>query len=144
MPSAQRTIVINRPIDMVFGFFTDPANDRKWRSAVKEIQSNGPPEVGSRIRQVITGPGGRGVPADIQIIAYEPSERYAFAVVAGPVRPRGEFRFRSTDADATEVTFQLVAEMGGLKNALMGKFVQRSVLGEVANLDRAKEVLEAG
>jgi hypothetical protein len=35
MPAARRTIVIERPIDDVFAFLTDPANDRSWRTHVK-------------------------------------------------------------------------------------------------------------
>src|SRR6266545_4187370 len=86
MPEAQRTIVIDRPADQVFAFFTDHGNDPKWRPAVKEVAAQGPAGVGSTIHQVVKGPGGRGIPADIEVTAYEPSSRYAFKVIAGPVR----------------------------------------------------------
>lgn len=36
MPSAQRTITINRPPEQVFAFFTDHGNDPRWRPYVKE------------------------------------------------------------------------------------------------------------
>jgi uncharacterized protein YndB with AHSA1/START domain len=93
MPSAERTIVIDRPPDQVFAFFADPANDRAWRPHVKEIAAQGPAGVRATIHQVVDGPGGRGIPADIEVTAYEPPTRYAFRVVAGPARPIGEFRF---------------------------------------------------
>src|SRR4029078_5944869 len=96
MPSAQRTITIDRPPDQVFGFFADPANDQKWRPHVKEIAAEGPPRMGRRIHQVGDGPGGRGIAADIEVTAYEPPTRYAFQVVAGPARPRREFRVSPT------------------------------------------------
>jgi uncharacterized protein YndB with AHSA1/START domain len=142
MPSAQRTLVIARPVDTVFAFFTDPDNDPKWRPAVKEIKADGPPSVGATIHQVVAGPGGRGIPADIEITGYEPNARYAFKVVAGPVRPRGEMRFAATPEGGTEVSFSLDVELSGLKKALMGRPVQKSVDGEMANLDRAKQILE--
>jgi uncharacterized protein YndB with AHSA1/START domain len=143
MPSARRSIVIARPAAEVFSFFTDPTNDQKWRTHVKEITAEGPPAVGARIHQVITGPGGRGIPADLQVTEYEPSTRYAFDVVAGPVRPRGEFRFAPTPDGGTEVTMSLRAELGGLKNLVMAKTVQKSMDGEMARLDKAKELLES-
>jgi uncharacterized protein YndB with AHSA1/START domain len=136
-------LVIARPVSAVFAFFTDPENDQKWRSDVKEIKAEGPPAVGAKIHQVVAGPGGRGIPADIEITTYEPDQRYAFAVTAGPVRPRGDMRFAPTAEGGTEITFTLEADLGGLKRILMGKPVQKSMDGEMANLDKAKALLEA-
>jgi len=143
MPSAARNLVIARPVSAVFAFFTDPENDQKWRSHVKEIKAEGPPKVGAKIHQVVAGPGGRGIPADLEITAYEPDQRYAFAVTAGPVRPRGDMQFAPTSEGGTEITFTLEADLGGLKKMLMGKPVQKSMDGEMANLDKAKALLEA-
>lgn len=142
MPSAQRTISIATTPEKAFAFFTDPANDQRWRPHVKEIAASDPPGVGAHIHQVVEGPGGRGIPADIEIAAYEPSTRYAFAVIAGPARPKGEFRFSPT-ATGVEVSFSLNAELGGLKKLLMGGPVQSSMNGEMAALDTAKSLLEA-
>jgi uncharacterized protein YndB with AHSA1/START domain len=143
MPSASRTITVNRPPDEVFRFFSTPANDPKWRTHVKEIEAAGAPAVGSRIHQVIAGPGGRGIPADIEITAYEPSTRYAFKVTAGPARPVGEFRFAPNGA-GTDLTFTLDAELGGIKKLLMSGSVQKSMDGEMASLDTAKRLIETG
>jgi len=141
MPRAQRTIVIDRPPDQVFAFFTDPRNDVKWRRHVKEIAANGPLGVGSTIHQVVPGPGGRGIPADIEVVAFEPSKRYAFRVTAGPVRPSGEFLFAPKDS-GTEVCLSLNAELRGIKRLAMSRSVQKSMDGEVASLDKAKALLE--
>ena len=142
MPSAQRTIVIDRPVDVVFAFFTDPANDLRWRTHVKEISTAEPVAEGARIHQVVKGPGGRGIPADIVVTAYEPTTRYAFRVVAGPVRPVGEFRF-APDGDATAVSLSLSADLRGLKKLLLSRPVQGSMDGEMQALDRAKAALES-
>jgi len=64
MPSARRTIVIGRPAEEVFAFFTDPTNGQVRRQHVKEISLAGPMTMGSTIHQVVAGPGGRGMPAD--------------------------------------------------------------------------------
>jgi uncharacterized protein YndB with AHSA1/START domain len=143
MPSAQRTIVINRPPEQVFAFFADPANDQKWREHVKEVAAEGPARVGSRVHQVVEGPGGRGIAADIEVTAYEPPTRYAFQVVAGPARPRGEFRF-TPSGSGTQVAFALSADLGGWKKLLLSGPVQGSMDGEMRALDTAKRLLEAG
>lgn len=143
MPNAERTLVIKRPPEAVFAFFADPANDPIWRPHVKEIAADGPPAVGSHVHQVVEGPGGRGIAADMKITAYEPSSRYAFQVVAGPARPKGEYRFTPT-GDGTEVHFSLSAELGGLKGMFLSRPVQSSMDGEMAALDTAKATLERG
>ena len=141
MPSATRTITIDRPPEDVFAFFSDPANDQQWRSHVKEIAAGGQPGVGRKVHQVIEGPGGRGLPADIEVTAYDPPRRYGFQVVAGPARPRGEFVV-SPSGSGSSVTFSLAADLGGWKRFVMSRPVQSSMDGEMANLDRAKAILE--
>jgi uncharacterized protein YndB with AHSA1/START domain len=143
MPHAERTIVINRTPDEVFEFFSNPANDQSWRPHVKEIAPDGPPGVGRRIHQVVEGPGGRGIAADIEVTAYEPPTRYAFQVVAGPARPQGEFRFQPSGS-GTEASFSLSADLGAIKGLFMSRPVQSSMDGEMRSLDTAKAKLEAG
>jgi carbon monoxide dehydrogenase subunit G len=142
MPSASRTISIQTTPEKAFAFFADPANDMRWRPGVKEISAMGPAGVGGKVHQVVAGPGGRGIAADIEVTAYEPPTRYAFAVVAGPARPKGEFRISPT-ASGVDVAFSLSAELGGLKRFLLGGPVQSSMDGEMAALDTAKRLLEA-
>jgi uncharacterized membrane protein len=141
MPSAQRSITVHRPVAEVFAFFTDPANDRRWRQHVTEVSTTGPIAVGSRVHQVVRGPGGRGIPADLEVVALEPLERYGFQVVAGPVRPTGEYRF-GADGDTTTVSLSLAAALSGWKKLVMARAVQTSMDTEVAGLDRAKALLE--
>jgi len=142
MPSAERTIVIDRPPDQVFAFFADPANDKAWRPHVKEIAARGPAGVGATIQQVVEGPGGRGLAADLEITAFDPPTRYAFRVIAGPARPIGEFRF-APSGTGTAVAFSLRADLGFLKGLVLGRPVQTSMNGEMAALDRAKALIEA-
>lgn len=140
MPSAQRSVVIDRPVDQVFAFFTDPSNELKWRPHLKEVTAQGPIGVGSRVHQVVKGPG-RGIPADIEVTAFEQSSRYGFRVVAGPVRPVGEFTFAAGEGGTT-VSLSLAAELTGLKKLVMSRAVQRSMDAEMNALDRAKAVIE--
>ena len=142
MPSASRTILIDRPIAEVFGFFADAENDLEWRSGVKEIKRQGELGVGARYRQRVNGPAGRTISADIEVTDYELDKHVAFHAIAGLVRPRGDYTFRDV-GPSTEVTFTLDAPMSGIKGFFMGKAVQKTMDAEVAGLDRAKSVLES-
>jgi len=141
VPDANRTLTINRPVDQVFAFFADAENDPKWRPAVKHIKRTGPLAVGTRYEQQVAGPGGRSIPADIEVTAFEPNSYVAFRVIAGPVRPQGEYRFTSSGG-ATEVTFTLAATLTEIKKLIMSKPVQKSMNSEMSNLDTAKRILE--
>lgn len=143
MPAAERSIVIHRPQQEVFDFFTNPVNEARWRTHLKDVSVSGPVGVGSRVHQVVKGPGGRGIAADIEVTVFQPPERYAFRVVAGPVRPTGEYTFAG-EGDSTTVSLSLEAHLSGLKKLLMARAVQRSMEGEMRGLDRAKALLENG
>lgn len=64
MASIHRTIVINRPVDQVFGYFADVTNDPHWRGhGVKEISVQGGIGYGARVHQKLgAGPFGAAVP----------------------------------------------------------------------------------
>ena len=142
MPQAKRTIVIARPQAEVFAFFADAENDPQWRPGVKQIKRDGPLAVGARYTQRIAGPGGRQIPADVEVTAYEPEVKVAFRGVAGPVRPDGSYTFSAVDG-GTSVTFSLNADLTGIKKLFMSKPVQKSMDAEMASLDKAKAVLES-
>jgi len=143
MPSASRTITINRPISDVFAFVTDGANATKWRSGVLDTAHVSGTGVGEKWSQGVKGPGGRRIAADYEITAFEAPTRMAFRATAGPVRPTGSYVLSSASEGATDLTFSLDAQVGGLKGLLLGGAVQKTMNAEMAALDRLKALLEA-
>ena len=142
MARASHTVVVNRPIEDVFAYFTTHANDAAWRPQLVEISESEPPRQGARIHQVLKGPGGQKIPADLEITAFEPPSRYAFKGIAGPVRPQGEWLFRPIGA-ATEVTLTISAEIKGLKSLALSRPAQSAMDSEVGGLETAKRLLES-
>jgi uncharacterized protein YndB with AHSA1/START domain len=143
MASIQRTIVIHRPVDEVFAYFADVANDPQWRGdVVKEIAVRGTMGQGAYVHQKLAaGPFGAAVSADMDVVVYEPPTALAFQVTTGPLKPRIEFRFAPT-ATGTEVSFSIDAPLTGVKKAAMGKMAEKSMAAEAAALDNAKRLLE--
>ncbi|WP_422935031.1 SRPBCC family protein [Sinomonas sp. P47F7] len=139
--AASGSVVIDRPINEVFAFFSDAENDPKWRSGVKSIRRLGELGVGVQYEQTVTGPGGRSIPADVKVTAFEPESRVAFEAISGPVRPHGEYRFEAADG-GTKVTFSLSAELSGLKALVMSGMVQKTMDSEIGALPKAKAQLE--
>src|SRR5689334_25052827 len=126
MPSAERTIVIDKPVQEVFAFVADGSNAQMWRSGVLEISKKSGDGQGAIYRQVVSGPGGRKIDADYEVTEYSPPSRLAFRAIAGPVRPTGSYDLTETDGK-TSLTFKLQAEIGGWKKWLMGGQVQKTM-----------------
>jgi uncharacterized protein YndB with AHSA1/START domain len=141
MPSAERTITINRPVEEVFTFVADGRNAKLWRSGVLDVDLVSGSGLGARYSQGVRGPGGRRVAADYEITGYEPNRKIAFRATAGPVRPTGSFSFEGM-GPATILTFQLDAALGGLQRLLMGGMVQSTINAEMGALDKLKDLLE--
>jgi uncharacterized membrane protein len=142
MPSAQRSISINRPVSDVFAFVADGENARQWRPGVLDVARVSGDGQGAIYRQGVKGPGGRRIAADYEVTAFEPNQRIAFRAIAGPVRPSGEYRF-TPEGDRTTVNFSLEATLTGWKALLMSRAVQSTMEGEMRTLDGLKQILES-
>jgi uncharacterized membrane protein len=141
MPSAERTVTINRPVDEVFRFVADGRNAPHWRSGVLDVALVSGDGLGARYSQGVRGPGGRRIAADYEITEYAPNAKIGFRATAGPVRPTGSFTFESMGA-GTILTFALDAKLGGLQGLLMGGAVQSTMNAEMLALDKLKDLLE--
>ena len=140
MPRASSEIVIKCPRDDVFAFLADPENDPQWRSGVLDLKRVSGSGIGARYAQGVKGPGGRRIPADIEITELTPGESIAFQTLTGPVRPRGRYVLAIGDG-GTRVRFELQADVKGLKR-LIAPLVQKTMNNEVGQLDRLKRVIE--
>jgi len=141
MPSAERTITINRPIDEVFTFVADGRNAKLWRSGVLDVDLVSGSGLGAKYSQGVRGPGGRRIAADYEVSEYQPNQKIAFRATAGPVRPTGSFTFEGMGT-GTILTFALDAQLGGLQKLLMGGAVQSTMNAEMGALDKLKDLLE--
>lgn len=141
MPEAQRSIVIQRPIEEVFAFVSDGATAPRWRPGVLDVEHVAGKGVGETWRQGVKGPGGRRVAADYEITEWDPPRSLAFRATAGPVRPTGSYRL-ATENGGTRLAFSLRADLSGWKRLVMSGAVQSTMDAEMAALDRLKAVLE--
>jgi len=76
---------IGRPLDEVWAFIADPANNPKWDPGTLAVRqtSDGPIGVGTTLVATVELLGPRDL--DVRIIGFEPQRCFSFEFVSGPV-----------------------------------------------------------
>jgi hypothetical protein len=97
---------------------------------------------GARVHQILAGPFGVAVTADMDVVVFDPPRELLFQVVTGPLKARMGFSFAAVDA-GTEVSFSIEAPMGTAEQAMIGKIVEKNMKEQAAALDNAKHILES-
>lgn len=141
----QETVTIQRPVDEVFAYMANAENDAAWRTNVKRIERVGEGKqsgIGTVYRQIVKGPFGRGLPADLEYIDYEANKRLAFDTISGAIRPSAVIEFSPLSEASTEVRFRMTWEPEGpmhLVAPLVGRMLRRSIHESYQNLVRHLE-----
>jgi uncharacterized protein YndB with AHSA1/START domain len=144
MITTRVTVHIDRPIDEVFAFVSDPANFPRWAGAlVKESRqtSRGPLGVGTTFTQLNVLMGRRFLSV-MQVVTYDPPRRFDYETTSGPIRFTGHYTFEAVDG-GTRFTSVDESEPSGFLHylqPLLQPFAQRQI---TINLSQLKAVIEA-
>jgi uncharacterized protein YndB with AHSA1/START domain len=143
MATLEISIVINRPIEEVFAFVSNPESSPKWISGISEsmITSAGPIGVGTTYRSVLTFMG-RRIETEAEFTEFEPNHSYAQKNKSGPFPMQNRETFERVEG-GTRVTLALVGEPGGffkLAEPLLVSMLKRQYQADLANL---KDLMEA-
>jgi carbon monoxide dehydrogenase subunit G len=143
MATLELSIVINRPLEEVFAFVSNPENSPKWISGISEltITSAGPIGVGTTYRSVLTFLG-RRIETEAEFTEFEPNHSFAQKSKSGPFPVQNRETFERVEG-GTRVTLTLVGEPGGffkLAEPLLMSLLKRQYQADLANL---KDLMEA-
>jgi carbon monoxide dehydrogenase subunit G len=143
MATFEINLVINRPVEEVFAFISNPENLSRWRAGTLELArtSSEPLSVGSIFKGRFTFLG-RPFDGNLEIILHEPHQRYGTRLTEGPFPL--EARYALVPAGSgTYLTLVIEGEPGGffkLAEPLVVSLAKRSYEADLHNL---KEMLEA-
>jgi uncharacterized protein YndB with AHSA1/START domain len=134
---------IDRPIEEVFDYVSDPLTFPRWNSAVRAVHktSSGENGVAATYSMDRDLPGGRAV-NELEVVASERPHEFAIRATAGPTPFLYRYRF-STENGQTVLTLDAQVELAGavaLLPALARHAVKRGV---DENLLTLKDALEA-
>jgi uncharacterized protein YndB with AHSA1/START domain len=142
----EENVEINRPVEEVFSYTSNPENFPQWAATVREVRRDSP-------RQGPLGEGGRftvkqkalgrSFEAPFEIINYEPNRRYAQrGTEEHPVAVTMVFAYEPLSWDGTRFTPRIEAETGGFFG-LVGPVLERVIRRQMrTNLETLKALLE--
>jgi uncharacterized protein YndB with AHSA1/START domain len=141
----EHTVVIDRPIEEVFAFATDPENASLWQSTSlgTEQTSEGPLGVGTTFRDTSKFLG-RRIESTYEVTENDPPHRQCMRITSRPIPGSGCYALEPTDDGSTRFTQTFEAEAGGffrLAEPLVGRAIRRQIEADMATL---KHLLEAG
>jgi uncharacterized protein YndB with AHSA1/START domain len=134
---------INRPIQEVFAYVSDPLTYPRWNSAVQAVRRTSGAERGVRSTYLMERelPTGRAV-NELEIVASEPPHEFAIRATTGPAPFLYRYRF-SAENGKTVTRLDAQVELPGAA-ALLPVFARRLVKrGADDNLTTLKQILEA-
>ena len=140
----EETVTIAQPIERVWAFVMDEANDPLWQTTLTDVRrlSEGPMAVGTRVsesRRFL----GRTIETVWEMTECEAPNRSSIASVKAPFAWQGTYVLEET-GEGTRFTMLLEGNPGGffrIAEPLLERFVRREMVGNLANLN---DVLEAG
>ena len=133
---------IERPVGEVFAHVTDPDKLSTWQTntVFVEKEGEGPVGLGTRLREVHSGPGGREFPSVVEVSEYEPDRTFALRVVEGlPVHLRMTFE---PAGEGTAVRFAAHGRATGamrLIEPVLKRTLERQFREQCATLKRVLE-----
>ena len=138
----ENTLRIERPVDEVFDYVSDPRNFPRWNSAVHAVRQTSPGTdgVGATYSMVRELPGGRAE-NDLEILALRRPAEFDIRTTSGPTPFVYRYRF-THEAGTTRVELAAEVELGGFAGAL-GPLASRAVKrGVDSNFADLKRILE--
>jgi uncharacterized membrane protein len=143
MTKIERSIVIGRPVEEVWEFVHDVANDRLWQTTLVESEqlTDGPMGVGTRVREVRQFLGLK-IELAWEVTEFEPHRTSAIKGVSGPVPLSGRYLLEPVDAE-TRFTVSGELDAHGLFKLAEPVFARMTSRELVANLGHLEDLLEA-
>lgn len=138
MPRIEETITIDRQVEDVFAYVTDPENQTTIQSNMIEFHSDGPMEKGTRTEGA-TRVAGRRVEWVAEVTEFHPNKRVEMRSLEAPMGFHITWSYEPAGDGACRVTFEqevdsLGSFFGRLADPVVTKMYSRDVRGNLENL----------
>jgi uncharacterized protein YndB with AHSA1/START domain len=135
-----QSFVVEASPEVVFDYLTDPSNLRDWQTSKTSVEklTEGPPRLGTRVREHTSRPGGKEFEQIVEFTEFDRPKRFRVHVVEGPYPIDGTYGLEP-DGSRTNVSFIAEGELRGMMRLLKPitrRFMARQFAGYHRNLAR--------
>jgi carbon monoxide dehydrogenase subunit G len=143
MANYEQSVWINRPVEEVFEFATNPESEPLWNTSMQEseITSEGPLGVGTKVRSMSRALG-RTVETTWEVTEYEVNRKKAVKSTSGPIPFEATSVFESVDG-GTKLTFSIQAAAGGISRLIAPVIIRMGKSQTENSFANLKQLLEA-
>jgi len=140
----KETVAIEKPVEAVWSFVIDEANEPLWQTTLAEVRrlTDGPMAAGTRVLEVRRFLG-RKIETVWEMVECDPPRRSAIRSVKAPFAWQGTYELGPADGGMW-FTVGLQGDPGGFFRVAEPVFARMGRRELVANLANLKDVLEAG
>jgi len=144
MTKFEHSVVIERPLEEVWAYVMEPANDPVWQAMVTEVRREPgvPVEVGTEIEEVLQFLG-RKFDVTLEVTELEPGKFSSVRAAKGPVPMTGSYVFESSGGGTR---FSMVGETDAHGLFKIGEpvFARMARREWAHSCETLKDLLEAG
>lgn len=104
-------VTINRPVDEVFSYISDPRNESTWLSSASRASnvSDGPTHPGTTY-ETLAHFLGRRMEFKVEVVEVDPPRQYGYRATHGALQVHRRIHLEPVDKGATRLTMDLEAE----------------------------------
>jgi len=137
------SITINKPADVIWKFFVEPANNLKWRSDLKEIKQLTPGAIGvgtkfSEVSEFM----GQKMETPQEVTAFDVNKKFGIKSAGGPIPFSGAFTLEPAGS-GTKLSVEFEFSPGGVFKLAEGMVVAQAQKQFEGDFARLKQLLEA-
>jgi uncharacterized protein YndB with AHSA1/START domain len=142
------TFSVARPPEVVFDYVADPGTLLDWQTAHTSVEqlTEGPPALGTRVRERTKPPGGKEFEQIVEFAEFDRPRRLRVHVIEGPYPIDGAWTFEPEGDAGTRVRFTAEGQVGGTTRAfepILKRLIARQFAGYHRNLRRNVEAVVA-
>ncbi len=143
MISVEKSVIINKPVEVVFAFVSDSNNDPKWQAGIESVILEGPANVVGTKWTEVRKFMGQEMRSTLEVTSVAANQKFSAKVLKGPVPYEVTVTFKAANG-GTQITTRIEGEPKGFFKVAEGALKGQLEKTLEEDSKRLKGILEGG